>query len=222
VVEPISPAAWDWYHAVVGGGRCPIVDTWWQTETGAIMVAPVPGITRLKLGSCALPFFGVRPVVLDEQGREVPPGTEEKLFLSHSWPAMVRTSWKDDARSRQQYWSEHAEYYFVGDGTRIDEYGYLCVSGRIDDVVNVLGHRIGTAEVESALGARPAAAKCVVVGRPDELKGTALVCFVVLRAEPPAKTFDKELRNMVSVTSVLSLAPTRCASWLPYPRSAAG
>lgn len=198
VGEPISPAVWEWYFEVVGGGRCPIVDTWWQTETGAIMVAPLPGATRLKPGSCTRPFFGVVPVVLDEQGNEVPRGTEGKLFLTQPWPSMLRTLWNDKDRYRQQYWNEHPEHYFAGDGARIDEDGYLWVSGRIDDVLNVSGHRLGTAEVESALLSHPAVAEAAAVGRHDELKGQALVCFAVLRAEAPAPALREELRQHVA------------------------
>jgi len=198
VGEPISPAVWDWYHAVVGQGRCPVVDTWWQTETGAIMVAPLPGATHLKPGSCTRPFFGVRPVILDEQGAEVPRGTEGKLYLTHPWPSMLRSLWQDPDRYHQQYWSDHPQHYFAGDGARIDEDGYLWVSGRIDDVLNVSGHRIGTAEVESALGSHPAVAESAAVGRPDDLKGQALVCFVVLRGVPATDALRDELRQHVA------------------------
>jgi acetyl-CoA synthetase len=198
VGEPISPAVWEWYHLIVGGGRCPVLDTWWQTETGAIMVAPLPGATRLKPGSCTRPFFGVAPVVLDDNGLEVPRGTEGKLFLTQPWPSMLRTLWNDKDRYRQQYWKEHPEHYFAGDGARIDHDGYLWVSGRIDDVLNVSGHRIGTAEVESALGSHPAVAESAAVGRPDEMKGQAVVCFVVRRDAGPSAGLPEELRQHVA------------------------
>ncbi len=198
VGEPISPAVWQWFFDIVGGGRCPVVDTWWQTETGAIMVAPIPGVTPLKPGSCTRPFFGVVPVVLDEQGREVPPGTEGKLFLKRPWPSMLRTLWNDKDRYRQQYWDEHPEHYFAGDGARMDEDGYLWVSGRIDDVLNVSGHRIGTAEVESALVSHAAVAEAAAVGRNDEMKGQALVCFAVLRRGESSAALREELRQHVA------------------------
>ena len=181
VGEPINPEAWMWYHTVVGKKRCPIVDTWWQTETGAIMVTPLPGITPTKPGSCAVPFFGVVPKVLDETGRDVPKGTGGRLFLAKPWPSMLRTLWGDDERFKRQYWSELPGYYFAGDGARFDKDGYLWVVGRIDDVLNVSGHRIGTAEVESAIVSHPSVAEAAVVGRPDDLKGQALVCFVTLK-----------------------------------------
>ena len=169
VGEPINPEAWMWYHTVIGRKRCPIVDTWWQTETGAIMVTPLPGITPTKPGSCTRPFFGVVPRVLDENGAEVPRGSGGKLFLDKPWPSMLRTLWGDDERFKKQYWSELPGHYFAGDGARFDEDGYLWVVGRIDDVLNVSGHRIGTAEVESALVSHPSVAEAAVVGRPDDL-----------------------------------------------------
>ena len=181
VGEPINPEAWMWYYKVIGKKRCPIVDTWWKTETGAIMVSPLPGVTPLKPGSCTRPFFGVVPKVLDEAGRDVPKGGGGRLFLAKPWPSMLRTLWGDDDRFKKQYWSELPGYYFAGDGARFDEDGYLWVVGRIDDVLNVSGHRIGTAEVESALVSHPSVAEAAVVGRPDELKGQALVCFVSVK-----------------------------------------
>ncbi len=221
VGEPISPAVWRWYHEVVGARRCPIVDTWWQTETGAIMVSPMPGVTPLKPGSCALPFFGVVPVVLNDAGREVPRGTEGRLFLKQAWPSMLRTLWGDGRRFRQQYWSEHPEYYFAGDGARLDPDGYLWVSGRIDDVLNVSGHRIGTAEVESALVSHPQVAEAAAVGRPDELKGQALVCFVVLKGALPTPAVSEELRRHVAkeIGPIARPDEVRLVAALPKTRS---
>jgi acetyl-CoA synthetase len=159
------------------------VDTWWQTETGAIMVTPLPGITPLKPGSCARPFFGVVPLVLDDQGKEVPRGSGGRLFLKNPWPSMLRTLWGDDARFKLQYWSELKGYYFAGDGARFDRDGYLWVVGRIDDVLNVSGHRLGTAEVESALMAHEAVAETAVVGYPHPIKGQGIYAYVVLSSD---------------------------------------
>jgi acetyl-CoA synthetase len=222
VGEPINPEAWMWYHTVIGKKRCPIVDTWWQTETGAIMVSPLPGITETTPGSCTRPFFGVVPKVLDEKGAEVPRGSGGKLFLAKPWPSMLRTLWGDDDRYKKQYWSELPGYYFCGDGARFDEDGYLWVVGRIDDVLNVSGHRIGTAEVESALVSHPSVAEAAVVGRPDELKGQALVVFVTVKngftASPQLK---EELRAHVAkeIGSLARPDDVRFAAALPKTRS---
>ena len=222
VGEPINPEAWMWYYTVVGGKRCPIVDTWWQTETGAIMVTPLPGITPLKPGSCARPFFGVVPRVLDENGNDVPRGSGGKLFLSKPWPSMLRTLWGDDDRYKKQYWSELPGYYFAGDGARFDKDGYLWVVGRIDDVLNVSGHRIGTAEVESALVSHAHVAEAAVVGRPDDLKGQAIVCFVTLKMGVAASSELKEAIRAHVAREIGSLArpdDVRFAAGLPKTRS---
>jgi acetyl-CoA synthetase len=222
VGEPINPEAWMWYYRTIGKKRCPIVDTWWQTETGAIMVTPLPGITPLKPGSCTRPFFGVVPKVLDEKGNEVPKGSGGKLFLAQPWPSMLRTLWGDDDRFKKQYWSELPGYYFAGDGARFDEDGYLWVVGRIDDVLNVSGHRIGTAEVESALVAHPNVAEAAVVGRPDELKGQALVCFVTVKNGVTASAELKEALRAHVAKEIGSLArpdDVRFAAGLPKTRS---
>jgi acetyl-CoA synthetase len=222
VGEPINPEAWMWYHKVVGKGRCPIVDTWWQTETGAIMVTPLPGVTPLKPGSCAVPFFGVVPKVLDEQGGNVPKGSGGRLFLAKPWPSMLRTLWGDDDRFMRQYWSELPGYYFAGDGARFDKDGYLWVVGRIDDVLNVSGHRIGTAEVESAIVSHPSVAEAAVVGRADDLKGQALVCFVTLKnGVPPSPELKEAIRAHVAkeIGSLARPDDVRFAAGLPKTRS---
>jgi acetyl-CoA synthetase len=222
VGEPINPEAWMWYHRMIGKKRCPIVDTWWQTETGAIMVSPLPGITATKPGSCTRPFFGVVPKILDEKGKEVPRGAGGKLFLKNPWPSMLRTLWGDDDRFKKQYWSELPGYYFAGDGARFDEDGYLWVVGRIDDVLNVSGHRIGTAEVESALVSHPTVAEAAVVGRADELKGQALVCFVTLKGTATASPELKEQLRAHVAKEIGSLArpdDVRFAAALPKTRS---
>jgi acetyl-CoA synthetase len=202
VGEPINPEAWVWYHKTIGGGRCPIVDTWWQTETGSIMLTTLPGANFAKPGSAGLPMFGVVPEVVRDRGEAC--GTNEggKLVLKGPWPSMARTLWGDDDRYFNAYWNQIEGVYFTGDGSRRDEDGYYWVVGRIDDVLNVAGHRIGTAEIESALVSHPAVAEAAAVGKPDDLKGQALVVFVTLKqgqsagAETKAKLtehIDKEI-----------------------------
>ncbi len=186
VGEPINPEAWMWYREHVGKNRCPIVDTWWQTETGAIMLTTLPGASFTKPGSTGLPFFGVRAEVVTQEGQKVPTGEGGLLVLKQPWPSMLRTIYGDDERYREQYWTEIPGAYFTGDGARQDADGYFHVVGRIDDVLNVSGHRIGTAEIESALVAHPAVAEAAAVGRPDDLKGQALVVFVTLKPNQPA------------------------------------
>ncbi|MBS2012152.1 MAG: acetate--CoA ligase [Deltaproteobacteria bacterium] len=181
VGEPINPEAWTWYHRVVGGGRCPIVDTWWQTETGSIMLTTLPGACYSKPGSTGLPLFGVDIAVVKDGGEECKANEGGKLVIRKPWPSMTRTLYKDDKRFREAYWSQMPGVYFTGDGARRDEDGYFWVVGRIDDVLNVAGHRIGTAEIESALVSHPAVAEAAAVGKPDDLKGQALVVFVTLK-----------------------------------------
>ncbi|MAQ15125.1 MAG: acetate--CoA ligase [Sandaracinus sp.] len=180
VGEPINPEAWMWYRDAIGGGRCPIVDTWWQTETGGIMVTPLPGAVPAKPGSCTRPFFGIEPKVLREDGSEAGAGEGGLLVIDRPWPSMLRTVWGDDERFQRQYFSRFEGKYFTGDGARKDADGDLWVMGRVDDVVNVSGHRLGTAEIESALVAHEAVAEAAVVGRPDDLTGQALVAYVTL------------------------------------------
>ena len=222
VGEPINPEAWMWYHRTIGKKRCPIVDTWWQTETGAIMVTPLPGVTPTKPGSATLPFFGIVPRVVDEAGNEVPRNTGGRFVLTRPWPSMLRTLWGDDERFKRQYWSELPGMYFTGDGARQDEDGYFWIVGRIDDVLNVAGHRIGTAEVESALVSHHSVAEAAVVGRPDDLKGQALVAFVTLKAGiPPSDALKEELRNHVAkeIGSLAKPDTIRFAAGLPKTRS---
>ncbi len=181
VGEPINPEAWTWYHRVVGGGRCPIVDTWWQTETGSIMLTTLPGASFSKPGATGLPLFGIDIAVVKDQNTECKPNEGGKLVVKRPWPSMARTLYNDDARFREAYWSQIPGVYFTGDGARRDEDGYFWVVGRIDDVLNIAGHRIGTAEIESALVSHPSVAEAAAVGRPDELKGQALVVFVTVK-----------------------------------------
>jgi len=225
VGEPINPEAWMWYHKMIGKKRCPIVDTWWQTETGAIMITPLPGATPTKPGSGTLPFFGVMPKVVDSDGNEVPRNSGGKLIITKPWPSMLRTLWGDDERYKKQYWSEfpdHPHYYFTGDGARQDKDGYFWIVGRIDDVLNVSGHRIGTAEVESALVSHPSVAEAAAVGRPDELKGQSLVVFVTLKAGHEANEgLKEELRSHVGkeIGSLAKPDSIRFAAGLPKTRS---
>lgn len=192
VGEPINPEAWMWYHKVIGGERCPIVDTWWQTETGGHMITPLPGAVPTKPGTATLPFFGVDAAVVDEQGNEVPANVGGKLVIRKPWPGMLRSIYGDKDRFKKTYWSEVKGCYFAGDGARRDKDGYFWIVGRIDDVLNVAGHRIGTAEVESALVSHASVAEAAVVGRPDELKGQAIVCFVTVKS---GLTVHPELRD---------------------------
>ena len=222
VGEPINPEAWMWYHKNIGKKKCPIVDTWWQTETGSIMITPLPGVTPCKPGSATLPFFGVKPQVVDDLGKEVPLGQAGKLIIAQPWPSMLRTLWGDDKRYQETYFSDFPGIYFTGDGARRDEDGYFWIVGRLDDVLNISGHRLGTAEVESALVAHPKVAEAAAVGRPHDLKGQALVVFVTLKAG--VKTNDAlkaELRNHVGkeIGAIAKPDEVRFAPALPKTRS---
>ncbi|MDX6504785.1 MAG: acetyl-CoA synthetase, partial [Gaiellaceae bacterium] len=199
VGEPINPEAWMWYREHVGGDRCPIVDTWWQTETGMILITPLPGITTTKPGSATKAFPGVKPVVLSEQGEAVGPGGGGYLTLQRPWPAMLRGIFGDDARYRETYWSKYPNVYLAGDGARIDEDGDFWLLGRVDDVMNVSGHRISTIEVESALVDHPSVAEAAVCGRNDALTGQAIVAYVTLKGGDPGSVEQMEmLRNHVA------------------------
>ncbi len=222
VGEPINPEAWMWYHEHIGGKRCPIVDTWWQTETGGIMITPLPGATPTKPGSGTLPFFGVQPEVVDDQGMEVPRNSGGILVIRKPWPSMLRGIWGDPQRFKETYWSEVKGSYFTGDGCRQDKDGYFWIVGRIDDVLNVAGHRIGTAEIESALVSNQKVAEAAVVGRPDELKGQALVAFVTLKTGVHATPeLREELRQHVGkeIGPVAKPDDIRFADALPKTRS---
>ncbi len=198
VGEPINPEAWNWYYNVVGEQRCPIVDTWWQTETGGILITPLPGATALKPGSASTPFFGVRPVLLDHEGQEIAGAAEGNLCIGESWPGQMRTVYGDHERFVQTYFSTFQGYYFTGDGCRRDEDGYHWITGRVDDVINVSGHRMGTAEVESALVAHSKVAEAAVVGYPHDLKGQGIYAYVTLVAgEEPSEALQKELVKWV-------------------------
>jgi acetyl-CoA synthetase len=222
VGEPINPEAWMWYHKMIGGERCPIVDTWWQTETGGIMITPLPGVTPTKPGTATLPFFGVDAAILDEEGNEVGPNEGGKLVIRKPWPAMLRTIYGDEERYVQTYWSTYKDIYLAGDSARRDEDGYFWIMGRIDDVLNVSGHRLGTAEVESALVSHPAVAEAAAVGRPDEIKGQAVVVFVTLKTGVEANdALANELKKHVGnvIGAIARPDDVRFASMLPKTRS---
>jgi acetyl-CoA synthetase len=195
VGEPINPEAWTWYYDRIGGGRCPVVDTWWQTETGAIMITPLPGVTITKPGSATTPFPGIDAAILDQEGREAESGY---LAITSPWPSMLRGIWGDEQRYRDTYWSKFEGTYFPGDGARVDDDGFFWIMGRVDDVLNVAGHRIGTMEVESALVDHPSVAEAAVVGRADEIKGQAIAAFVSLKEGiEPSPGLREELRDHV-------------------------
>jgi acetyl-CoA synthetase len=222
VGEPINPEAWLWYHRVVGGGRCPIVDTWWQTETGSHLLTTLPGIHVMKPGLAGVPFFGADLAVVDEKGKPVKDGVQGKLVIRKPWPSMLRGIYGDPERYQKQYWSEVPGVYFTGDGARRDKDGYFRVIGRIDDVLNVSGHRLGTAEVESALVTHPAVAEAAVVGRPDDLKGQAVVAFVTLKTGQKAgNDLIAALREQVSkeIGPIAKPDQIRFAEALPKTRS---
>jgi acetyl-CoA synthetase len=194
VGEPINPEAWEWYYNIVGEGRCPIVDTWWQTETGGILITPLPGATALKPGSATRPFFGVQPALVDDKGTILEGAGSGNLVILDSWPGQSRTVFRDHERFVQTYFSAYAGQYFTGDGCRRDEDGYYWITGRVDDVINVSGHRMGTAEVESALVAHPKVAEAAVVGYPHDLKGQGIYCYVTLNnGVDPSDALRKEL-----------------------------
>ncbi len=198
VGEPINPDVWLWYREHIGGGRCPIVDTWWQTETGAIMITPLPGCTPTVPGSATQPFFGVDAAIVDETGQECKPDESGRLVIRKPWPSMLRTIYGDKKRYRSQYWSEFKTMYAAGDGARRDKAGNFWITGRIDDVLNVSGHRLGTAEIEGALVSHPAVAEAAVIGRPDDMKGQAVVAFVTLKEGfDTSDELSKELRKHV-------------------------
>ncbi|MCB4770743.1 acetate--CoA ligase [Ancylobacter sp. Lp-2] len=222
VGEPINPEAWEWYHRVVGDDRCPIVDTWWQTETGGILITPLPGATRLKPGSATQPFFGVVPQVVDAEGKVLEGACEGNLVIADSWPGQMRTVYGDHERFMQTYFSTYPGKYFTGDGCRRDADGYYWITGRVDDVINVSGHRMGTAEVESALVAHPKVSEAAVVGYPHDIKGQGIYAYVTLMAEiEPSDELRKELVAWVrrEIGPIASPDLVQFAPGLPKTRS---
>ncbi|MCG7393786.1 acetate--CoA ligase [Microvirga sp. ACRRW] len=222
VGEPINPEAWEWYHRVVGDSRCPIVDTWWQTETGGILITPLPGATKLKPGSATRPFFGVKPEIVDAEGNVQAGATEGNLVIADSWPGQMRTVYGDHERFVQTYFSTYPGKYFTGDGCRRDADGYYWITGRVDDVINVSGHRMGTAEVESALVAHPKVSEAAVVGYPHDIKGQGIYAYVTLMAgEQPSEELRKELVGWVrkEIGPIASPDLIQFAPGLPKTRS---
>lgn len=222
VGEPINPEAWEWYHRVVGDHRCPIVDTWWQTETGGILITPLPGATKLKPGSATRPFFGCQPALVDDKGNILEGAASGNLVILDSWPGQMRTVYGDHDRFVQTYFSAYKGMYFTGDGCRRDEDGYYWITGRVDDVLNVSGHRLGTAEVESALVSHPQVSEAAVVGYPHDIKGQGIYCYVTLMAgETPSDDLRKELVNHVrkEIGPLASPDKIQFAPGLPKTRS---
>lgn len=221
VGEGINPEAWIWYHRKIGKERCPIVDTWWQTETGGIMMSPLPGAIPTKPGSCTKPLPGVVPAILDEVGKPVATNNGGMLLIAQPWPGMLRGIWGDDERYKQQYWSKIKGHYLTGDNSRQDDDGYYWIMGRIDDVINVSGHRLSTIEVESALVSHPLVAEAAAVGRPDELKGQAVAVFVTLKGGTPGDALKKELQAHVKkeIGSLAVPDDIRFTATLPKTRS---
>jgi acetyl-CoA synthetase len=222
VGEPINPEAWMWYREVIGRGRCPIVDTWWQTETGAILITPLPGAIATKPGSATRPFPGIIVDVVNREGQSVPTGSGGFLVIKRPWPSMLRTIYGDPERYKEQYWSQIPGMYFAGDGARIDQDGYIWLMGRVDDVLNVAGHRLSTMEIESALVANPVVAEAAVVGRPDEIKGQAVSAFVTLKAgQLPSDELKNQLRQWVAkeIGPIAKPDDIRFADALPKTRS---
>lgn len=223
VGEPINPEAWEWYFHVVGDTRCPIVDTWWQTETGSILITPLPGATDLKPGSATRPFFGVQPVLLDEQGKEIDGPGSGVLAIKASWPSQIRSVYGDHQRMVDTYFKPYPGYYFTGDGARRDEDGYYWITGRVDDVINVSGHRIGTAEVESALVLHDAVAEAAVVGYPHDVKGQGIYAYVTLmNGQEPSDELKKDLLTLVG-KEIGSFAKPELIQWAPgLPKTRSG
>jgi acetyl-CoA synthetase len=222
VGEPINPEAWEWYYRVVGDSRCPIVDTWWQTETGGILITPLPGAIAQKPGSATLPFFGVQPEIVDAEGKVLTGATTGNLCIADSWPGQMRTVYGDHQRFVDTYFRTYPGKYFTGDGCRRDEDGYYWITGRVDDVINVSGHRMGTAEVESALVAHPKVSEAAVVGYPHHIKGQGIYAYVTLMAgETPSDDLKKELVTWVRKEIGAIAAPDllQFAPGLPKTRS---
>jgi acetyl-CoA synthetase len=223
VGEPINPEAWLWYYDHVGDKRCPIVDTWWQTETGGILITPIPGATPLKPGSATRPFFGVEPVIVDGDGKPLDGVAEGNLCLARSWPGQMRTVYGDHKRFVETYFSTFKGLYFTGDGARRDADGFYWITGRVDDVINVAGHRLGTAEIESALVAHPKVAEAAVVGYPHDIKGQGIYAYVTLRAdEQPNEALRAELVQWVR-NEISAIAAPDLLQWAPsLPKTRSG
>ena len=221
VGEGINPEAWMWYHEKIGGERCPIVDTWWQTETGGIMMSPLPGAVPTKPGSCTKPLPGILPAILDETGEAVGENQGGMLVMTHPWPGMLRGIWGDNDRYQDQYWSKFPGNYLAGDNARCDEDGYYWIMGRIDDVINVSGHRLSTIEVESALVSHPNVAEAAAVGRKDEIKGQAVAVFVTLVDAEASDEMKQELKLHVrkEIGALAQPDDIRFTSALPKTRS---
>jgi acetyl-CoA synthetase len=223
VGEPINPEAWEWYHRVVGDGRCPIVDTWWQTETGGILITPLPGATPLKPGSATKPFFGIKPALVDNEGKLLDGAASGNLCITESWPGQMRTVYGDHKRFIETYFSQFPGKYFTGDGCRRDEDGYYWITGRVDDVINVAGHRLGTAEVESALVAHQTVAEAAVVGFPHDIKGQGIYAYVTLNVgTQPTDELRKELLQWVR-KEISPIATPDVIQWAPgLPKTRSG
>ncbi len=222
VGEPINPEAWEWYHKVVGDGRCPIVDTWWQTETGGVLITPLPGATKLKPGSATRPFFGVMPEIVDANGVVQKGACEGNLVIADSWPGQMRTVYGDHKRFMETYFSTYPNKYFTGDGCRRDKDGYYWITGRVDDVINVSGHRMGTAEVESALVAHEAVSEAAVVGYPHDIKGQGIYAYVTLmNGMKPSEDLRKALVTTVrnEIGPIATPDKIQFAPGLPKTRS---
>jgi acetyl-CoA synthetase len=223
VGEPINPEAWMWYHEVVGEGRCPIVDTWWQTETGGVLITPLPGATDLKPGSATLPFFGIRPELVSDDGDVLEGAAEGNLCIADSWPGQMRTVYGDHDRFVETYFVTYPGKYFTGDGCRRDEDGYHWITGRVDDVINVSGHRMGTAEVESALVSHGSVAEAAVVGYPHEIKGQGIYAYITLNADSePSEELRGELVKWVR-KEIGPIASPDLIQWAPgLPKTRSG
>ena len=223
VGEPINPEAWEWYYDVVGEKRCPIVDTWWQTETGSILITPLAGSTPLKPGSATKPFFGIEPAILNEKGEEIEGEGEGNLVIKRSWPSQIRTVFGDHQRCVDTYYAMHPGFYTTGDGAKRDKDGYYWITGRVDDVLNVSGHRLGTAEIESALVQHSSVAEAAVVGYKHEIKGQGIYCYVTLMAEKnPIESLKKDLISLVA-KEIGAIAKPDLIQWSPrLPKTRSG
>jgi len=223
VGEPINPEAWEWYHKMFGKEQCPIMDTWWQTETGGVMITPLPGATELKPGSATRPFFGIKPALFDSEGATLEGAVDGNLVITDSWPSQARTVYGDHKRFIETYFSAYPGVYFTGDGARRDEDGYFWITGRVDDVLNVSGHRLGTAEIESALVAHEKVAEAAVVGFPHDIKGQGIYVYVTLNeGEETSDELNAELRKWVR-TELSPIATPDMIQWAPgLPKTRSG